>query len=30
MSNHLQSFLFDNTDIRGAIVQLDDSFAQLI
>jgi molecular chaperone Hsp33 len=30
MADHLQSFMFDNTDIRGAIVQLDNSFAQLL
>lgn len=29
-SDFLQSFLFDNTDIRGAVVKLDDSFAQML
>ena len=29
-SDFLQSFIFDHTDIRGAVVKLDDSFAQLL
>ena len=30
MADFLQSFMFDNTDIRGAIVNLDNSFEQLL
>lgn len=30
MADHLQTFLFENTDIRGAIVTLDESFTEMV